>query len=94
MDFVFLSEADTHPGETHYHRFHDLVQEVLLAEKVGFDAFGTSEQHVAIGTASMSAPECFYPYMMPLTNRTRSPWNTPTPRRTSRYAAQPPTCCS
>nr|WP_235999363.1 LLM class flavin-dependent oxidoreductase [Bradyrhizobium uaiense] len=40
-----------------------------MAERVGFDAFGCSEQHFAIGTASTSAPEVIYPYMMALTSR-------------------------
>ncbi|WP_347341602.1 LLM class flavin-dependent oxidoreductase [Bradyrhizobium uaiense] len=45
------------------------IDEVILAERVGFDAFGCSEQHFAIGTASTSAPEVIYPYMMALTSR-------------------------
>ncbi|MFE5126291.1 LLM class flavin-dependent oxidoreductase [Streptomyces sp. NPDC056669] len=48
-----------------------MVEEVLLAERVGFDAFGSSEQHVALGTASVSAPEVLYPYLMALTSRIR-----------------------
>ncbi|MDV3125925.1 LLM class flavin-dependent oxidoreductase [Mycobacterium sp. 21AC1] len=66
-----MSEAETSPGHTHEHRYRELIDEVLLAEEVGFDAFGTSEQHVAIGTATTSAPEVIYPYLMALTNRIR-----------------------
>src|SRR5579875_3352790 len=69
MKFIFFSEGETHPGHTHAQRYRELIDEVLLAEKVGFDAFGCSEQHVAIGTASTSAPEVIYPYLMALTNR-------------------------
>lgn len=69
MRFIFMSEAETAPGHTHQQRYNELVDEVLLAEEVGFDAFGTSEQHVAIGTASTSAPEVIYPYLMALTSR-------------------------
>jgi alkanesulfonate monooxygenase SsuD/methylene tetrahydromethanopterin reductase-like flavin-dependent oxidoreductase (luciferase family) len=69
MRFIFMSEGETAPGHTHQQRYRELVDEVLLAEKVGFDAFGTSEQHVAIGTASTSAPEVLYPYLMALTSR-------------------------
>ncbi|MEI9988548.1 MAG: LLM class flavin-dependent oxidoreductase [Rhizomicrobium sp.] len=68
MRFIYLSEAETHPGHTHAQRYRELIDEVLLAEKVGFDAFGTSEQHLAIGTASVSAPEVLYPYLMALTS--------------------------
>lgn len=69
MRFIFMSEGETAPGHTHQQRYRELVDEVLLAEQVGFDAFGTSEQHVAIGTASTSAPEVLYPYLMALTSR-------------------------
>ncbi|KOS53040.1 LLM class flavin-dependent oxidoreductase, partial [Rhodococcus rhodochrous] len=71
MRFIFMSEGETPPGHTHEHRYRELVDEVLLAEAVGFDAFGTSEQHVAIGTATTSAPEVLYPYLMALTSRIR-----------------------
>ncbi|SED03435.1 LLM class flavin-dependent oxidoreductase [Bradyrhizobium erythrophlei] len=69
MRFIFFSEGETPPGHTHAHRYRELIDEVILAEKVGFDAFGCSEQHFAIGTASTSAPEVIYPYMMALTSR-------------------------
>ncbi|SHL53815.1 Flavin-dependent oxidoreductase, luciferase family (includes alkanesulfonate monooxygenase SsuD and methylene tetrahydromethanopterin reductase) [Pseudonocardia thermophila] len=69
MDFIFLSEADTPPGMSTATRYQELVEEVLLAEKVGFDYFGTSEQHVPLGTATTSAPEVLYPYLMALTSR-------------------------
>jgi alkanesulfonate monooxygenase SsuD/methylene tetrahydromethanopterin reductase-like flavin-dependent oxidoreductase (luciferase family) len=71
MDFIMMTEGDTPVGFTHEHRYRELVEEVLLAERVGFDAFGSSEQHVAIGTASVSAPEVLYPYLMALTSRLR-----------------------
>lgn len=71
MDFILMTEGDTPVGLTHEHRYRELVDEVLLAERVGFDAFGSSEQHVAIGTATVSAPEVLYPYLMALTNRIR-----------------------
>src|ERR1700742_3535051 len=71
MDFILMTEGDTPAGLTHEHRYRELVDEVLLAERVGFDAFGSSEQHVAIGTATVSAPEVLYPYLMALTSRLR-----------------------
>jgi alkanesulfonate monooxygenase SsuD/methylene tetrahydromethanopterin reductase-like flavin-dependent oxidoreductase (luciferase family) len=71
MDFILMSEGDTPVGLTHQHRYQELVEEVLLAERVGFDAFGSSEQHVAIGTATVSCPEVLYPYLMALTSRIR-----------------------
>ena len=71
MRFGFLTEGDTKPGTTHYTRYHELVEQVLVAEKVGFDVFGASEQHLAIGGASTSAPEILYAYIMALTTRIR-----------------------
>lgn len=71
MDFIFMSEGEAAPGLTHTARYQELIDEVLLAEKVGFDYFGTSEQHVALGTATISAPEVLYPYLMALTSRIR-----------------------
>jgi alkanesulfonate monooxygenase SsuD/methylene tetrahydromethanopterin reductase-like flavin-dependent oxidoreductase (luciferase family) len=69
MRFIFFSEGETQPGHTHAQRYRELIDEVILAEKVGFDAFGCSEQHFAVGTASTSAPEVIYPYLMALTSR-------------------------
>ncbi len=71
MRFGFISEAETQPGMTHRHRYLELIDEFLLAEKAGFDLIGTSEQHFAIGGISVSAPETLYPYMMALTSRIR-----------------------
>jgi alkanesulfonate monooxygenase SsuD/methylene tetrahydromethanopterin reductase-like flavin-dependent oxidoreductase (luciferase family) len=71
MRFGFLTEGDTPAGTTHYTRYHELVEQVLVAERVGFDLFGASEQHLAIGGASTSSPESLYAYMMALTSRIR-----------------------
>ena len=69
MRFGFLSEGDTPIGSTHYQRYHELVDQVIAAERFGWDIFGCSEQHLAIGGASTSAPEVLYSYMMALTSR-------------------------
>src|SRR5437868_8986773 len=69
MRFIFMSEGETPPGHTHAQRYRELIDQALLAEQVGFDAFGTSEQHLAIGTATTSAPEVIFPYLMALTSR-------------------------
>jgi alkanesulfonate monooxygenase SsuD/methylene tetrahydromethanopterin reductase-like flavin-dependent oxidoreductase (luciferase family) len=71
MNFGFLSEGDPRPGQTYSQRYWDLVDEVVLADKMGFDVFGTSEQHFALGVASISAPESFYPYLFAKTERIR-----------------------
>lgn len=71
MKFGFLSEADPRVGQTYAQRYHDLIDEVILAEKVGFDIFGCSEQHFAIGVASVSSPECLFSYLFAKTDRIR-----------------------
>lgn len=71
MRFGFISEGETAPGGTHRQRYVELIDEMLLAEKMGFDLVGTSEQHFAIGGISVSAPETLYPYVMALTSRIR-----------------------
>lgn len=71
MKFGFLSEGDPRPGQTYSQRYWDLVEEVKFADRMGFDVFGTSEQHFALGVASISAPECFYPYLFSMTERIR-----------------------
>jgi alkanesulfonate monooxygenase SsuD/methylene tetrahydromethanopterin reductase-like flavin-dependent oxidoreductase (luciferase family) len=71
MRFGFISEGETPVGVTHQRRYLELIDEMLLAEKVGFDLVGTSEQHFAIGGISVSAPETLYPYVMALTSHVR-----------------------
>jgi alkanesulfonate monooxygenase SsuD/methylene tetrahydromethanopterin reductase-like flavin-dependent oxidoreductase (luciferase family) len=71
MKFGFISEGDTAAGSTHYHRYWELVDEVILAEKMGFDWFGTSEQHVTVGGAAVSSPEILYSYLFGRTSRIR-----------------------
>ncbi len=60
MRFGLISEADTPKGMTHYHRYHELLDEVALADQVGFDFWGSSEQHFLPTVASISAPETLY----------------------------------
>lgn len=71
MKFGFLSEGDTPPGTTYDRRYWDLIDEVLLAEEMGFDYFGCSEQHVTVGGASVSSPEILYSYLIARTSRIR-----------------------
>lgn len=69
MRFGFLSEGETEVGTTHYHRYWELMDEVVLAEKMGFDFFGTSEQHLLGGLATISAPETLYAAIAMKTSR-------------------------
>ena len=67
--FGLISEADTPKGMTHYHRYHELLDEVCFAEQVGFDFWGTSEQHFLYSIAPISAPETFYAVVAERTSR-------------------------
>lgn len=69
MRIGFLSEAQTEPGSTYYRRYWELVEEVKCADKMGFDFFGTSEQHFCGPLASVSAPEALYPALAMVTER-------------------------
>jgi alkanesulfonate monooxygenase SsuD/methylene tetrahydromethanopterin reductase-like flavin-dependent oxidoreductase (luciferase family) len=41
-------------------RYHQLIDEVVLADKLGFSTWGTSEQHFSPPSFSVSAPEVLY----------------------------------
>jgi alkanesulfonate monooxygenase SsuD/methylene tetrahydromethanopterin reductase-like flavin-dependent oxidoreductase (luciferase family) len=71
MKFMFMSEGETLPGESYQIRYWELVDEVIHAEKWGFDSFGVSEQQFAVGGVSTSCPEVLYGYLFPLTQRLR-----------------------
>jgi hypothetical protein len=67
MKFMFFSEAETLPGASYQTRYRELVEQVILAEKWGFDLFGVSEQQYAIGGIATSCPEVLFAYLFPLT---------------------------
>lgn len=69
MKFGLLSEGDTPDGMTNYHRYHEVLDEMVLAEAVGFDFCGTSEQHFFPSVATFSAPETFYGALAARTSR-------------------------
>lgn len=70
MQIGFLSEAELFDRTSYYHRYMDLVEEVLHAERMGFDLFAVSEQHFMHG-ATVPAPECLFSHLIPLTSRIR-----------------------
>lgn len=70
MRFGFMSEGEVPEQSSYFHRYRELVAEVELADELGFDFFASSEQHFTFG-ASVSAPECLFSYLFPLTRRLR-----------------------
>ena len=71
MRFMYLSEGDAACGQTHEARYWELVEQVIHAEKWGFDLFGVSEQHMAVGAATTASPEVLYGYLYGKTSRIR-----------------------
>lgn len=71
LKFGFWSEQETQVGHSYSRRLHELVDEALLAEKMNFDFVALSEQHVALGGISSSAPEIVFGYLAAKTARIR-----------------------
>ena len=71
MRFMYFSEAETLPGASYQTRYWELVEQVIHAEKWGFDTFGVSEQQYAIGGIATSCPEVLFGYLFPLTKTLR-----------------------
>jgi alkanesulfonate monooxygenase SsuD/methylene tetrahydromethanopterin reductase-like flavin-dependent oxidoreductase (luciferase family) len=69
MRFGLLHELDTPKGMAPIHRYDEVLDEVCLAEKVGFDFWGTSEQHFLPSWAPSPAPETFYGAVAERTSR-------------------------
>ena len=71
LKFGLWSEQETQVGQSYARRLHELVDEARLAEKMGFDFVALSEQHVALGGISSSAPEVVFGYLAAVTSRIR-----------------------
>jgi alkanesulfonate monooxygenase SsuD/methylene tetrahydromethanopterin reductase-like flavin-dependent oxidoreductase (luciferase family) len=69
IKFGFWSEQETQVGQSYSRRLHELIDEAVFAEKMGFDVIALSEQHLALGGISSSAPEVVYGYLAAATNR-------------------------
>lgn len=59
MRVGLLQEGDL-TGTTAYERYHQLIAEVELADRLGFSTWGTSEQHFSPPSFSIAAPEVLY----------------------------------
>ncbi|OBJ67843.1 hypothetical protein A5643_15185 [Mycobacterium sp. 1274756.6] len=54
---------------THYHRYHEQLEEAAFADSLGFDFWGISEQHFLPTTSTISAPETFFAAVAARTSR-------------------------
>lgn len=70
MKFEFFVECQT-PTRNYYDRYWQILEEVQLAEEMGWDSFGTSEQHFTPELFTTSAPEVFYAAVAMRTKRIR-----------------------
>ncbi|GAA2567821.1 LLM class flavin-dependent oxidoreductase [Mycolicibacterium diernhoferi] len=59
MKWSIIQEADR-TSSTNEERYHEVLDEVALADKMGFHAYGCSEQHFFAPKFTVSAPEVLY----------------------------------
>lgn len=60
MKVGLLQEGDIIGDIPVSQRYHEIIEEVKLADKLGFSCFGTSEQHFSPPRFTVSAPEVLY----------------------------------
>jgi len=60
MKVGLLQEGEVLPGVSYAERYHQMIREVSLADRMGFHCWGTSEQHFSPPRFTISAPEVFY----------------------------------
>jgi len=70
MKFEFFVECQT-ATRSYYDRYWQILEEAQLADELGWDSFGTSEQHFTPELFTTSAPEVFYPAVAMRTKRLR-----------------------
>ena len=69
MRFGLYQDCFSPPGPfNYYHRYHEVVEEAMYAERMGFDFWGTSEQHFST-RAVVSSPETLFAYVAAKTSR-------------------------
>ena len=71
MKFSIIYEAQTveTDPDTEFRMFHDIIDQCLLAEEVGFDVVWAVEHTALPQYAHMSAPETFLAYLAGRTTR-------------------------
>ena len=75
MDFGIFYEIQVNSPLKHrereYQAFHDVMDQVVRAEEVGFSHFWTVEHHFQVGFAHSSAPEVLYGAISQRTSKIR-----------------------
>ena len=67
MRVGLLQEGEVRDGKPYEQRYHEMIDEVVLADRMGFHAWGTSEQHFSPPRFTVSAPEVLYAAIAPQT---------------------------
>lgn len=70
MKFEYFSECQTATRD-YYNRYWQILREVEYAEEMGWDSFGTSEQHFTPELFTTSCPEVLYAAVAMRTKRIR-----------------------
>ena len=60
MQVGLLQEAELMPGVNVAQRYWEMIEEVALADRLGFSCWGTSEQHFSPPRFAVAAPEVLY----------------------------------
>jgi alkanesulfonate monooxygenase SsuD/methylene tetrahydromethanopterin reductase-like flavin-dependent oxidoreductase (luciferase family) len=71
MRVGLLNEGSHGSDQTLGERWAEVIREALVAEEVGFDFWGTGEQHFLKGPASFSSPEVVHGFLAGQTERIR-----------------------
>ncbi len=71
MRFVMGSEAEAAGGGYTPERYHEMLEQAVYAEEMGFSAFLTSEQHFNPKISMTSAPEVLLGYLAAKTSTMR-----------------------
>jgi alkanesulfonate monooxygenase SsuD/methylene tetrahydromethanopterin reductase-like flavin-dependent oxidoreductase (luciferase family) len=69
MRVGLLQEGEVRDGKTYAQRYREMIDEVVLADELGFSTWGTSEQHFSPPRFTVSAPEVLYAAIASLTER-------------------------
>jgi alkanesulfonate monooxygenase SsuD/methylene tetrahydromethanopterin reductase-like flavin-dependent oxidoreductase (luciferase family) len=70
MEFELFSECQT-ASRDYYKRYWEILREVELADELGWDSYGMSEQHFTPEYFTSSAPEVFFAAVAMRTKRIR-----------------------
>jgi len=68
MRFGLITEAEVAKRMPYSVRYHEVIKEAVFAEEMGFDFWGTSEQHLIPSAYTVSAPETLYGAIAALTS--------------------------